>query len=345
MIMRASVPPWLVLLILAPAMGELLSGSSPPAEFFQPFGFTIMVALYGCGALVCRELKVRWKKGVGTLILLGCGYGVLEEALMVASFYNPAWMDLGVLAGFGQAWGVNWVWAVELTIYHALFSVVTPVLLVELAYPSRKSEPWLTDRQLKIVAAVLLLDVVAGFILFGSMLGFWPPAAQYLLGVAVTLGFIYAANRLPSDWARRGTRSMHRPTFYMAVGFFAALTSALVFGWLPSISNSFIHPLLVCVVGVAVVYGVVRYLAGFEWRKAKRSHLMGLVSGPVLLFILVSPLQELDASRPDDTSGMIIVGAAFLLLLTLLWLKVRQNDISLSGITTTETKETEESNE
>jgi hypothetical protein len=334
--MRTDVPPWLALLLLAPAMGELLSGSSPPAEFFQPFGFTIMVALYGCGALVCRELKVRWRKGVGTLVLLGCGYGVLEEALMVASFYNPSWMDLGALAGFGRSWGVNWVWAAELTIYHALFSVVTPVLLVELAYPSRKSEPWLTDWRLKIVAAVLLLDVVAGFVLFGSMLGFWPPAAQYLLGVAVTLGFIYAANRLSGDWARRGNRPMRRPAFYTAVGFFAALASALTFGWLPSISDSFIHPLLVCVVGVAVVYGVVRYLAGFEWRKARRSHLMGLVSGPVLLFILVSPIQELDASRPDDTSGMMIVGAAFLLLLALLWLKTRRDDTPLSGTPTQE---------
>jgi hypothetical protein len=345
MIMDFTLPPWLALLLLAPAMGELLSGSSPPAEFFQPFGFTIMVALYGCGALVCRELKVRWRKGVGTLMLLGCGYGVLEEALMVASFYNPSWMDLGVLAGFGRALGVNWVWAVELTIYHALFSIVTPVLLVELAYPSRKATPWLTDRRLKIVAAVLLLDVAAGFILFASMLGFWPPAAQYLLGIAATLGFIYAAHRLPSDWARKGAKPMRRPVFYTAVGFLAALGSALTFGWLPSISDSSIHPLLVCVVGVALVYGVVRYLVGFMWREAMKSHLMGLVSGPVLLFILVSLLQELDASRPDDTSGMIIVGAAFLLLLAMLWLKIRRDDTHLSGATKTETKKPEESTE
>jgi hypothetical protein len=343
--MGLAVPPWLALLLLAPAMGELLSGSAPPAEFFQPFGFTIMVVLYGCGAIVCREIKVRWRKGVGTLILLGCGYGVLEEALMVASFYNPSWMDLGVLGGFGRALGVNWVWAAELTIYHALFSIVTPVLLVELAYPSRKSTPWLTDRQLKIAAAALLLDVGAGFILFGTTLSYGPPAAQYLLGVAATLGFIYAAKRLPSNWARRGAKPMRRPAFYTAVSIVATLASGLAFGWLPSLSDSFLHPLLVCVVGVTVVFGVVRYLAGFEWRKARRSHLMGLVSGPVLFFILVSPIQELDTSRPDDTSGMMIVGATFLLLLMLLWLKIRRNDTPLQGITTPETQEPEESTE
>ncbi len=191
------------------------------------------------------------------------------------------------------------------------------------------------------MAAVLLLDVAAGFILFASMLGFWPPVAQYILGIAATLGFIYAAYRLPGDWARRGNRPMRRPVFYTAAGFFAALASALTFGWLPSMSDSFTHPLLVCVVGFCVVYGVVRYLAGFKWREAMRSHLMGLASGPVLLFILVSPLQELDASRPDDTSGMIIVGAAFLLLLASLWLKIRRNDTHLSGITATKTQEPE----
>jgi hypothetical protein len=72
---------------------------------------------------------------------------------------------------------------------------------------------------------------------------------------------------------------------------------------------------------------------------------MGLVSGPVLFFILVSPIQELDTSRPDDTSGMMIVGATFLLLLMLLWLKIRRNDTPLQGITTPETQEPEESTE
>jgi hypothetical protein len=50
-------------------VGELLSGSAPPAEFFTPFGFTVMTLLYGGGALTARELKVRWGKGMGSLLL------------------------------------------------------------------------------------------------------------------------------------------------------------------------------------------------------------------------------------------------------------------------------------
>ena len=40
------VPPALSLFLLSPIMGELLSGSAPPAEFSTPFGFTVMTLLY-----------------------------------------------------------------------------------------------------------------------------------------------------------------------------------------------------------------------------------------------------------------------------------------------------------
>ena len=88
---KRRVPPALVLFLLSPAIGELLSGSSPPREFFALFGFTVMALLYGGGVLTAKELKVRWGKGMGSLLLLGAAYGVLEEGLMVASFQNPGW--------------------------------------------------------------------------------------------------------------------------------------------------------------------------------------------------------------------------------------------------------------
>ncbi len=94
---RRTLGPALVLFLLSPSIGELLSGSSPPAEFFTPFGLTMLLTLYGGGALLARELKVRWRKGMGSLLLLGAAYGVLEEGVMVASWFNPAWPDLGLL--------------------------------------------------------------------------------------------------------------------------------------------------------------------------------------------------------------------------------------------------------
>jgi hypothetical protein len=54
---RAGFPwPVLVLYVLSPVVGELLSSASPPVEFFSVFGLTVMCVLYGSGALPVREL-------------------------------------------------------------------------------------------------------------------------------------------------------------------------------------------------------------------------------------------------------------------------------------------------
>ena len=143
---RPKIPPALVLFFLAPAIGELLSGSSPPAEFFTPFGLLILPALYGSGAVIARELKVRWRKGTGSLLLLGAAYGVLEEGLMVCSFFNPKWMDLGQLGIYGRWLGVNWVWAEMLIIFHSVYSITVSVALVELTFPRRSNESWVGEK-------------------------------------------------------------------------------------------------------------------------------------------------------------------------------------------------------
>jgi hypothetical protein len=53
--------------------------------------------LYGSGAIVMRELKIRWRKDFRGFLLLGGAYGKLEEGLMVKSFFDRNWMDLGIL--------------------------------------------------------------------------------------------------------------------------------------------------------------------------------------------------------------------------------------------------------
>ena len=324
--MELKPPPWLALLLLSPAMGELLSGSAPPSEFFTPFGFVILVGLYGCGALVCRELKVRWRKGLGSLLLLGCAYGILEEGVMVASFFNPGWMDLGVLGGFGRWFEVNTVWAAELTIYHAIFSITIPVLLVELAYPERKGDLWLSDRGFKIVSAALALDVIGGFFLFGFMNGYWPPIPQYLLAILVMVLFTRWAQNLPNSWARIGEKQMRSPRYYFILSFISTIFSGLIFGVLPPFSDNVLFPLVVMVVGAGFVVAVILHVRGFNWGNATRLHLMGVASGPAVFFSLVAFLQEMDKTRTDNPTGMSIIGFLTLLMIFLLWRKVKSGE-------------------
>ena len=321
---KGKVPPALVLFLLSPAIGELLSGSSPPSEFFTPFGFTVMALLYGGGALTARELKVRWGKGMGSLLLLGAAYGVLEEGLMVASFMNPGWQDLGVLGVFGRWLGVNWVWAAELTAYHAVVSIAVPVMLVELAYPGRRAEPWLGGRWLKIVPGLLAADVVLGLFLFSAFTGFRPPLPEYSLFVLLTAALVLFARRLPPDWARRGTRPMRRPRFYGLVAALAALACGAVFWVLPNALAFQAAPILVILLGSAAVLGTIGFLRSHDWRTATPMHRFALAAGALAPFVVFAFFQELDRSRPDDTTGMALVGLVSLIGLICLWRSIKK---------------------
>lgn len=158
----------LTLLLLSPAVGELLSGSSPPLQFFNPVFFLLLVGLYGCGALLVRELvAVRRLNAVGVL-LLGAAYGILEEGLLCKSFFNPNWTDTGFLSVYGRAWGVNWVWTFGLTVYHAVVSITVPVFLAEALFASQAQGPWLHRRGRSIAGTALGLVLILGFLAFDN---------------------------------------------------------------------------------------------------------------------------------------------------------------------------------
>ncbi len=323
--MKPRIPPALFLFFLSPIIGELLSGSAPPAEFFTSFGFTIITLLYGGGAVITRELKTRWCKGVGTTLLLGAAYGVLEEGLMIASFQNPNHLDLGVLGVFGRWLGVNWVWATELTMYHSIISITIPILLTEYIYPAQKNKQWLTGRWKTILHTLFIADVTIGFVLFTQFNHFTPPLPQYTLFIAAFLALIYAAYRLPADWARRGTKPMRAPRYYFALTFLGSIAMGFIFWVLPANLSFTGASIVVILLGVTLQLGLLRHLVGYDWHTATRLHYHRLISGSLTVFILFSYLQELDQNRPDNTAGMAVVGTIFLIGLILAGRKKPEN--------------------
>lgn len=320
---RRYIPPALALYLLSPVVGDLLSGSAPPAEFFTLFGFTIMVLLYGGGAVVCRELKVRWRKGMASLLLLGVAYAILEDGLMVASFQNPHWQDLGVLGVFGRWLGINWVWAIELSAYHSIVSITVPVMLVELAYPNRKGTPWLSGRWFKIILGLFLADVIIGIFLFSMFNGFWPPLPQYLSMIILTAVFVYVSHILPSDYARRGTRSMRKPRYYLVLTVLVSFSCGFIFWILPNNLEFIFAPVAVIILGLIVVLGYIRYLLSFDWTSAKPLHRFALAAGALVPLVIFSYIQEVDKSRVDDTRGMALVGTIFLIGLLAMYKRLR----------------------
>ncbi|MEW5871745.1 MAG: hypothetical protein AB1894_20930 [Chloroflexota bacterium] len=314
--------PALALFFLAPAIGELLSGSAPPAEFFNPFSILILGALYGSGALLVRELRVRWNKGWATVFALGAAYGIIEEGLMVKSFFDPNWMDLGLLGTYGRWMGVNWVWTLELTLYHAVFSIAIPILLIELFFPAQRQQPWLGRRSMIFISMLLLIDVAFGYL---ALTTYRPPLPHYLLAMLVTYLLYRWARRLPAPTWQVNQDSETKPvpaTRNFALLGFAATLAFFVCNWvLPNLGLPV--PLTLAAV-ILLVVGLVGLLGSMSRRVGwSDAHRLALAGGALSFFILLAPLQELDQTRPDNTIGMALVGLAFALLLAWLWRRVR----------------------
>lgn len=183
-----------ILAMLSPVIAEMLSGSSPPREFFNPFSFMLLLGLYGAGVLVVRELSVIWSRGWMSVIVMGAAYGILEEGVAVKSFFDPNWMDLGGLGVYGRYLGTNWVWATWLTIFHSAVSITLPIFLLSLLYPHLNGQRLLTRKRFEIVLAILSVDVLVCTTLLNPYVPFWP---MYLVSIAAVLGLFLYAKHLP----------------------------------------------------------------------------------------------------------------------------------------------------
>ncbi len=182
----------MVALFLAPVLGEWLSTATPPIDMLWPPVLVLMVSLYGCGVLLCREIARRNGLGLRGLCLLAAAYGVFEEALVDRFWFHPRPDTEGGLGTYSEVWHTNVLLATNLTVFHIAVSIVSTILLVELLFPEYRQRPWVSGRGLGIVAA-------AFFILPPLIFGEYTldPLPQLIAAAVLMALLVLVAVRLP----------------------------------------------------------------------------------------------------------------------------------------------------
>lgn len=313
-----SWPAVLALYLLAPLFGEVLSWSTPPLRFLlDPTKWIFEPALYGSSAILIRELARRRGLGWGNIFLLGMAYGVFEEGLLIQTWFNPA--GLHPLGVYGRAWGINWVWATGLTLYHAAFSITIPILLVEALFPHIAARPWLsprgTQRFLQWLGAVSVISFIGyGFLLSRRQGYTHPPLLPYLLAVAVTLSLLWLGLylRMPSPLVRLARQAP--PLWTVRIAAWAVtLAFFCTFYGLPALMHSALVVLAVLVALAALsAVQVRRWALRTGWGV---QHRLALASGATAFWIA--------ASLISGVIGLPLV--AVLLLVLLIWLAQREH--------------------
>lgn len=317
--------PIITLLIIAPFLGELLSGSSPPSEYFQPLTFILLTLLYGIGALLIRETARRWNKGWISILLMGMAYGIYEEGIMVRSFFDTNWMDLGQLAHYGRWIGINWIWAIALTIFHSVISISLPIMITDLLFPKHRDAIWLTKKEFNIFMILFLINAF-----LGPLLGMKITILGMIASIISIIGLLLIAN----TWTENGDMVKLPEN---ARGWKISLAGILMmFGliiglWIfPSIQVPWVLDFMfLCILPWFGVWWLNRFGKRTWGEKEKWSLAVGLL---LPWFILAISAELNNINRPDDTSGMILVAVIFVVfMINLRWIIGRRAKTNPQG--------------
>jgi hypothetical protein len=328
---RRAWPAILTLFFLAPVTAEVLTGSTPPIAFLtDPTRLIFNPLLYGCGALLVREVARRRGLGWASILWMGAAYGVFEEGLVINTWANP-WAEQictvvngaqNGLCDYSRVGGINLLWALSLTTFHAIVSITIPILLVELAFPGRAARPWLGRKAIIVCVAAealcLALGILLSFVVFRQHHLDAPLLAPYGVEVALMIVFIALALR-----ARPADRpdSPHRPPrlwtlrLLALIGIAEAILSVYLF------KGAHAPFQVALAINLALLaFGIWRVSSWSRRTGWGERHVLALASGALAFFLVLwDPLLELSGQAGGLPSrGIALVAFAYLIFLIVL---------------------------
>ena len=338
------IGPALLLVFLAPIIAEFLLGDFT----IKKLGMVIvLLPMYGCGALLIREVVRRAGRGWPSMLLLAVAYAFVEEAFLTQSLFNPNYVGQRLLDyGYIPALGTSLNWSLFVLSIHVVWSVATPILIAEGIAAGRRTEPWLKGLGLAVVSLLFVLGC-AGMAKFSRHASsFVATRAQSLVaGVLVLLAILCAFAIKPTAAVTAGDGSQQRvrstmdrtaPRQWWILLFAFAVAS--VFLVAQSFARSFdMRPALSLLMQLACeIVAIVLIVRWSHMRGWEASHYLALAAGASLtyaLFGLSAFLRgQTNLGEPTDgvdIAGQIIVALAILLLLA--WAIQRNRRAALHG--------------
>ncbi len=321
------------LLILAPVISEVLSGSTRLSILFV---LIPEIMVWGGGALLCRELVRRWHAGATSLLLLGLALSVAEEFIIQQTSIAPLPFP-GANASYGRYLGVNWLYLLFMLGFESVWVVLIPVQVTELIFPKHREQPWLRKRGL--IATCIAFLIGSRIAWYGwtqqarprlHAVPYHPPVILILLGFAAIAALIGMA-WLVRGYGHSGQIDSRQPANPWLIGF-----KAFIFGaaWFSLITLVFVPhpgiaawmPLVAGPIWALLAFALVRYWsAARDWRDI---HRFALSSGAVLGCMAISDVSAAGWTRVDLIAKFIfqfVAVAGFLLLARKVWQREAAN--------------------
>ncbi len=320
----------LLLIIMTPGIPEYMTGSSKlsdlifnPSSFF--IGLLFNIALYSTGALLIREFAIKFKKGWATILLLGLAYGIMEEGISVHTFFIPSGNPVGLLGSYGRYLGVDWIWALGISFFHAIFSIALPILLLSIAYPERSRESLLGRKGTALVLFIYALDVIVLNIVVNSARPLAiPTPGDYVFFLLIAVILVLISRLLPGKWLSGKGKVKQGTKKFFIMGMLAFPLYSINAFISPAINehhklSPFLDAILFIISNLLILIAIARYMPEHDNRKHKFALAIGLITP---LFVWAELVQLLGIARVITVVSIIAI--IFLLKLRKLVKKDRQ---------------------
>lgn len=151
---RSKLAAAVLLVALTTVLPEMLSGNTPAPMLFRVEVFAFFALAYGLPVLLIREWSVRLGLSKTGIFMAGLGYGLINEGLLARTIFRETGVPIDLFDRYGMILGVNVPWAAFICAWHAMSSVLLPIMLSHLAFPAAATTPWIGGRTGWVLALV-----------------------------------------------------------------------------------------------------------------------------------------------------------------------------------------------
>lgn len=302
------------LLLLAACLPEFLTGSTyVSVAFTHPFGFALLVGLYGGGSLFIREITLSWKKKWASIFLLGAAYGIGEEGFATKTMLDPTGSNIGTAGLYSHWMGINWVPLSSLTLFHSFFSIAFQLLLLELIFPQVRGRHLLSKAGTVITGIFYCLTVFS----LSRAEPYVPLLSAVIILSALVCVYIGLAYFVPGDLFRPKTEFRDRSEFSFVL---SGATFMGIFFLIFALGPHFLPWPITASLFIILPVPCLLYLLGHIGEKNNERAKIGFAIGVIAIFV---PLDILNELKGDI--GVIAVPIFVLVLLLYLRQKTGSN--------------------
>src|SRR6266487_874720 len=328
---RGRVAPIVTLIVLAPIVSELLFGTTHLTILYPTF--LLQLGVYGCGALIIRALVRHQRRGWPVILLLGITFAIAVECVILGTSLSPFFFGRDPNHIYSWAFGVNWTYLLFALGFESIWSIVLPIQLTELIFPTLRYDPWLGRRGLIIASIVFILASIAvwyrwtyiGAPQYSHGRVYQAPLLSIVIALVVIVALLAATlgTRPPSRPMQKTARRVLWPWLVGLVAFVLALLwfvlAVLAFIGPPSLPA--VIPIVSGLAWAGAAFLLVKYWsASPAWRDAHRLALIfGALIASMLAGFLVSGIH-----LPIDLLGKLALNVIALLGLFFLAWRLRQ---------------------